>query len=117
MGITQHLVKSGIAWLEEIRGTDKDLENVYVRVDRAKVLSEGRSVAGKLLVDLQVRKSVADGAGARSFYQELTTPLPGWAGEIRDLVLKKKQVSSGQCPVYLVLILIFFSSLESSSCR
>lgn len=92
MGITQHLVRSGIARIEEIRGTDNTLENVYIRVDRAKVLAEGKDVAGKLLVDLQVRKSTADGAGARTFYNELTTPLPGWDGEIRDLVLKKKQV-------------------------
>ena len=47
---------------------------------------------GKLLVELQVRKSTADGAGARDYYTKLTTPLPGWDGEIRDLVLKKKLV-------------------------
>ena len=54
-------------------------------------MKEGRTAAGKLLIDLQVRKSTADGAGARKFYTELTTPFPGWDGEIRDLVLKKKQ--------------------------
>ncbi|THH09367.1 hypothetical protein EW145_g2076 [Phellinidium pouzarii] len=91
MGITQHLVKSGIAYMEKFRGVDNVLENVYIRVDRDKVLAEGRSVVGKLLVDLQVRKSTADGEGARVFYTDLTTPLPGWDGEIRDLVLKKKQ--------------------------
>jgi hypothetical protein len=47
---------------------------------------------GKLLIDLQVRRSVADGPGARAFYEELTAPRPGWAEEIRDVVLKKKQV-------------------------
>ena len=57
-------------------------------------MKEGRTAAGKLLIDLQVRKSTADGAGARKFYTELTTPLPGWDGEIRDIVLKKKLV----CP-------------------
>ena len=92
MGITQHLVKSGIARLEEIRDKDNKLENMYVRVDREKVLKEGKDASGKLLVDLQVRKSTADGSGARAFYNGLTTPLPGWDGEIRDLVLKKKQV-------------------------
>ncbi|THH01420.1 hypothetical protein EW026_g1264 [Hermanssonia centrifuga] len=91
LGITQHLIKSGIARLEEIRSADGTLENAYVRVDREKVLSHGRDAAGKLLIDLQVRKSTADGAGARKFYTELTTPFPGWDGEIRDLVLKKKQ--------------------------
>ena len=55
-------------------------------------MKEGRTAAGKLLIDLQVRKSTADGAGARKFYTELTTPLPGWDGEIRDIVLKKKLV-------------------------
>ena len=55
-------------------------------------MKHGREAAGKLLIDLQVRKSTADGPGARAFYTELTTPLPGWDGEIRDLVLKKKQV-------------------------
>ncbi|PSR74920.1 hypothetical protein PHLCEN_2v9454 [Hermanssonia centrifuga] len=91
LGITQHLIKSGIARLEEIRSADGTLENAYVRIDREKVLSQGRDAAGKLLIDLQVRKSTADGAGARKFYTELTTPFPGWDGEIRDLVLRKKQ--------------------------
>lgn len=63
-----------------------------MRVDREKVLTEGRDAVGKLLVELQVRKSTADGAGARAFYTELTTPFPGWDGEIRDLVLRKKLV-------------------------
>lgn len=75
-----------------MRGADGTLENAYVRVDREAVLARGREAAGTLLVELQVRKSTADGAGARAFYTQLTTPLPGWEGEIRDLVLKKKQV-------------------------
>lgn len=63
------------------------------QVDREKVLSRGKEVVGKLLVDLQVRKSTADGAGARKFYTQLTTPLPGWDKDIRDVVFKKKTVS------------------------
>ncbi|KAE9403756.1 dipeptidyl-peptidase III [Gymnopus androsaceus JB14] len=90
LGITQFLIKAGIARLEEIRDSSGNLENVYVRVDREKVLSHGKDVAGELLISLQVYKSTADGPGARKFYTELTTPLPGWDGEIRDLVLKKK---------------------------
>lgn len=91
MGITQHLVKSGIAHLEEIKDASGVLENVYIRVDREKVLKEGKDVVGKLLVDLQVRKSTADATGAREYYTTLTNPIEGWEGEIRDLVLKKKQ--------------------------
>ena len=56
------------------------------------MLSQGKEVVGTLLVDLQVRKSTADGAGARQFYTQLTTPLPGWDKDIRDTVLKKKVV-------------------------
>jgi len=90
LGITQFLIKAGIAHLEEVRGSDGSLDNLYVRVDRSKVLSHGKDTVGKLLVELQVRKSTADGAGAKEYYTNLTTPLPGWDGEIRDLVLKKK---------------------------
>lgn len=98
MGITQFLIKSGIARLEEVRGKDNVLENVFIRVDKEKVLTTAHDEVGKLLVELQVRKSTADGAGARAFYTELTTPLPGWEGEIRDLVIRKKQV-------YFILII------------
>ena len=93
LGITQHLIKSGIASLEEIRDEDGKLENAYIRVDREKVLKEGRDAVGKLLVNIQVRKSTADGPGAREYYTELTTPIAGWEGELRDLVLRKKLVS------------------------
>jgi dipeptidyl-peptidase-3 len=90
LGITQHLIKSGIARLEEVRNADGKLENAYVRVDRSLVLSKGREAAGKLLVELQVRKSTADAVGSREFYTNLTKPLDGWEGELRDLVLRKK---------------------------
>ncbi|KAH7888205.1 peptidase family M49-domain-containing protein [Phlebopus sp. FC_14] len=90
MGITSFMVKEGLVRLEEARGVDGTLENVYVRVDREKVFKQGQEIVGKLLLELQVRKSTADGPGARAFYGQLTTPLPGWDGEIRDVVLKKK---------------------------
>jgi hypothetical protein len=119
LGITQHLIKGGIAWLEEVRGADGDLEDLYIRVrvchqtgvfayalcqvDRKKVLSHGKEVIGKLLVDLQVRKSTADGAGARQFYTQLTTPLPSWDKDIRDVVLKKKTVGNLVSSFYVLL--------------
>ncbi|KAI6035661.1 peptidase family M49-domain-containing protein [Pisolithus orientalis] len=91
LGITNFMLNEGLVRLEEVRGSNGELENVYVRVDREKVLKEGQSIAGKLLLELQVRRSTADGPGARKFYTELTTPLPGWLGEIRNVVLKMKQ--------------------------
>ncbi|KAI6039215.1 peptidase family M49-domain-containing protein [Pisolithus marmoratus] len=91
LGITTFMVNEGLVRLEEVRGPNGELENIYARVDREKVLKEGQSIMAKLLLELQVRKSTADGPGARAFYTELTTPLPGWTGEIRDVVLKMKQ--------------------------
>jgi dipeptidyl-peptidase-3 len=118
------LIRSGIARLEEVHDANGGLENLYVRVsksvlfcfvkilgsllclspqvDREQVLSQGKTVTGKLLVELQVRKSTADGAGARQFYTNLTKPIPGWEGEIRDLVLKKKLVSPFPSPLRFI---------------
>jgi len=90
LGITQHLIKSGIARLEEVKDAKGTLENLYVRVDRELVLRKGREATGKLLIELQVRKSTADAAGAREYYTKLTKPIPGWEGEIRNIVLQKK---------------------------
>ncbi|KAJ7046776.1 aflatoxin-detoxifizyme [Mycena alexandri] len=90
LGIMQHLLQSGLVSLEEVRDKDGGLENLFVRVDRSRVLSEGKTVMGKLLVELQVRKSTADGAGARQYYTDLTTPMDVFTPELRNLVLKKK---------------------------
>ncbi|KAF9653115.1 aflatoxin-detoxifizyme [Thelephora ganbajun] len=90
LGITQWLIRENIARLEEVRAPDGTLENLHIRLDRDKVLTKGKEVTGRLLVELQVRKSTADGKGAKEFYTELTKPSSGWEGEIRDLVLKKK---------------------------
>lgn len=104
------MINCGIARLEEVRDANGTLTNLYVRVrrvvaiigfminpatqvDRELVLTKGRDAVGKLLVDLQVRKSTADSIGARDFYLKLTKPISGWEGEIRDIVLKKKLVS------------------------
>lgn len=65
---------------------------LFRQVDRSLVLSRGREAVGKLLIELQVRKSTADAIGSREFYTNLTKPIAGWEGEIRNLVLKKKLV-------------------------
>lgn len=62
---------------------------------------------GKLLIELQVRKSTADGEGAKEFYTKLTNPPPEWEGEIRDLVLKKKLVGAS------FIVLFFFYTKTS----
>jgi len=89
MGITLFMLKEGLVSLEEQR-EDGKLVQLYVKVDRARVLSEGTAVMGRLLVQLQVPKSIADGDGARAFYEALTHPPPAWEGEIRDLVIAQR---------------------------
>jgi dipeptidyl-peptidase-3 len=74
---------------------------VYIQVDRSLVLTKGKDVVGQLLLEIQVRKCTADGAGAKKFYTELTTPPIAWQGEIRDLVLKKKLVGSSRYIFYI----------------
>lgn len=68
MGITNALVRDGIAILTEKRDESGKLVDAYIRVDREKVLSQGRECMSKLLKELQVRKCIADGEGARKFY-------------------------------------------------
>lgn len=99
----------GLVRLQTVRDTESNLENAYVKVchhwlrflyppnhspkvDRQNVLENGSKVMGELLRQLQVRKSVADGPGARAYYADLTTPPKEWATDLRDLVLRKKQV-------------------------
>ncbi|KIJ11450.1 hypothetical protein PAXINDRAFT_171775 [Paxillus involutus ATCC 200175] len=91
LGITKFMVQEGLVKLKTIYGADNKLEDLYVELDRTEVLQNGSKVMGDLLRQLQIRKSVADGAGARAFYTDLTTPPGNWVGELRDLVLKKKQ--------------------------
>ena len=106
----------GLVKLETVRDAQGNLENAYVKVylpcprflrlsdwspkiDRQNVLQNGSKVMGELLRQLQIRKSVADGPGARAFYTDLTTPPKGWLTDLRDLVLRKKQVSRLFIPV------------------
>ncbi|KAJ6502555.1 aflatoxin-detoxifizyme [Mycena sanguinolenta] len=91
LGIMQHLFRSGLVSLDEVRDKNGALENLFVRVDRSRVLSEGKAVMGELLIELQVRKSTADGAGARQYYTDLTNPMEVFSRpEVRNLVLAKK---------------------------
>ena len=64
-----------------------------LQVDRQAVLTKGKEVMADLLINLQVRKSTADAAGSKAFYEDLTEPIDGWTTELRQLVLFKKQAS------------------------
>ncbi|KAG8808231.1 hypothetical protein FRC17_004046, partial [Serendipita sp. 399] len=90
MGITNHLIENGIASVVKERDEKGTLIGAYVKVNREDVLNRGREVMGKLLVELQVRKSTADAQGAKEFYTSLTDPRSDWDDELRQLVLLKK---------------------------
>jgi Peptidase family M49 len=82
-----------------------------IQVDRSLVLSKGKEVTGKLLIELQVRKSTADATGSREFYNNLTKPIQGWEGKIRDIVLRKKLVRYIHLSSHFVgMIVINYSS-------
>ena len=79
-----------------------------MQADRSLVLSKGREATGKLLIELQVRKSTADATGSREFYNNLTKPIQGWEGEIRDMVLRKKLVRFGLVIPHLFIFIFAF---------
>ena len=108
--------QGGLVKLERVLDAQGNLENVYVKVclywprlqrisdwspkvDRQNVLQNGSKVMGDLLRQLQIRRSVADGPGARAFYTDLTTPPKEWLIDLRDLVLRKKQVGRLFVPI------------------
>ncbi|PLW35306.1 hypothetical protein PCANC_16424 [Puccinia coronata f. sp. avenae] len=93
LGITRWMLDHRLARLEEVRNPESGkLDDAYIRVDRQMVLEKGKEIMGKLLVEIQIRKSVADGKGAQKFYKELTTPPDKvWETELRELVIRKKQ--------------------------
>ncbi|GAA5867247.1 hypothetical protein JCM8547_003134 [Rhodosporidiobolus lusitaniae] len=90
LGITQWLLKHGLASVELKHDADGKLVDAYARVDREKVLKEGQEVMGKLLMHLQVLKSTGDAEGAVKFYKKLTAPRPEWVSDLRPIVLAKK---------------------------
>ncbi|KZV97669.1 hypothetical protein EXIGLDRAFT_730055 [Exidia glandulosa HHB12029] len=90
MGITLFMIEEKLAKLEEVRDADGKLTDLWIRVDREAVEKHGQQSMGKLLVRLQIPKSIADGDGARSFYAALTTPPQEWDGELRDFVLSRR---------------------------
>ncbi|KAK4053216.1 hypothetical protein OIO90_003990 [Microbotryomycetes sp. JL221] len=90
LGITQWLIQHGIVTLEEIKSDSGELVDAYARVDRQACLDRGKEVMGKLLLEIQVRKSTGDGKGATEFYKKLTAPSEHWVNNLRPVVLAKK---------------------------
>lgn len=110
MGITLFMIEEKIARLEEVRDANGALTDVWIRVDREALVKHGKQSMGKLLVRLQVPKSIADGEGARQFYEALTTPPASWDGELRDFVLSKRLVRLGFRPFVCYVLTIMFEA-------
>lgn len=53
--------------------------DAYARVDRKACLEKGQDVMGKLLLEIQVRKSTGDGPGATGPLTNCQRPLDGRA--------------------------------------
>jgi dipeptidyl-peptidase-3 len=92
IGITLWLIRDGVVHLHVDRDTASHaITDAYVTVDRA-ALADGRATAsmGRLLVELQVRRSIGDAEGATDFIRTLTTPPEEWKGDLRDYVLANR---------------------------
>ncbi|KPV75592.1 uncharacterized protein RHOBADRAFT_26952 [Rhodotorula graminis WP1] len=89
-GILRWLVQHGIASVDFVRDGEGRLVDAHAKIDREACLAKGKEVMGKLLLEIQVRKSTGDGPGATKFYKELTKPDQVWVDELRPLVLAKK---------------------------
>ncbi|GAA5907639.1 dipeptidyl-peptidase III [Sporobolomyces salmoneus] len=91
LGITNWLIDNKIASIEFVRDEkDGSLVDAYARVDRQACLSRSKEVMGKLLLEIQTRKSTGDRKGAEEFFDKLTKPTNEWVEELRPLVLSKK---------------------------
>ncbi|TNY19974.1 peptidase family M49-domain-containing protein [Rhodotorula diobovata] len=89
-GILRWLVQHGIASVDFVRDAGGKLVDAYAKIDREACLARGKEVMGRLLLEIQVRKSTGDGPGATQFYRALTKPDQAWVDELRPLVLAKK---------------------------
>ncbi|KAJ7721691.1 aflatoxin-detoxifizyme [Mycena olivaceomarginata] len=110
LGIMQHLFRAGLVSLDEVRDKNGVLENLFVRVDRSRVLSEGKAVMGKLLVELQVRKSTADGAGAREYYTNLTSPMDPFTTPRNELTSFTRHARYSYSPTSSLMRTAMFNS-------
>ncbi|KAJ3093338.1 hypothetical protein HK100_006674 [Physocladia obscura] len=83
-GILRTLINAGLVHIEET-----DDENLFVHVDRAKILTHGVPAVKELLVKLQTYKATADSENGIAFYKALTSVPEQWI-KYRDIVIKRK---------------------------
>ncbi|KAJ3092837.1 hypothetical protein HK100_006834 [Physocladia obscura] len=83
-GILRTLMNAGLVHIEET-----DDENLFVHVDRSKILTHGVPAVKELLVKLQTYKATADSENGIAFYKALTSVPEQWI-KYRDIVIKRK---------------------------
>jgi len=74
----------------------KSKDNVYVTVDRTKILSNGMKAIGNFLRKLQIYKSTADVQNGSAMFLEYCT-VPQNFQEMREIVLAKKKAKKNLC--------------------
>lgn len=70
LGIFNRMMEENLATVEYVYDKEDStrLVNAFVKVDREEVLKRGKDVMGRLLVEIQIRKSIGDGQGAEGTY-------------------------------------------------
>ena len=69
-------------------GSAEDISNLVARVDRAKILSDGRSAVEKFLQKLYIYKMSADIGAARMMYDRYAEVHNEWAKKVRPVTSK-----------------------------
>ena len=88
LAVTNWLIEHGIASVEFVRDeTTGALVDAFARIDRKACLERSKEVMGRLLLEIQTRKSTGDRRGAEQFFEKLTKPSDEWVKELRPLVL------------------------------
>ncbi|KAK3335550.1 putative dipeptidylpeptidase III [Cercophora scortea] len=69
-----------------------DLSDLTIKLDRSKILTNGRKAVGDMLQKIHIYKSTADvEAGSKFFSHMSAVGLDYWGTTVRDVVLKNKQ--------------------------
>ena len=63
---------SGLVWIEPSYDSDGNMTDFVIRVDRTKIVSEGRRAIGDFLQHLQVFKSCADFESGSKYFEQFT---------------------------------------------
>lgn len=88
------ILKTFLSAGEEFASLDyskEDLSDLTIKIERTKIISQGRPVVEKYLQKLGIYKATADVEAGTKMYNDITHVDEWWGTKVRDEVLKRKQ--------------------------